>query len=80
MGLGKDSAQFFIRGILVALKTVFVFGLLIMIGYVGYKFLSANYGTHPQFPFIVMGFVVGDFIFCVIVERFIDRVLLKGKY
>ena len=80
MGLGKDSANWFISGIIGIVKVIFVFGLVILIGYFGYKFLSANYGTHPYFPHIVAGFMLGDFIFCVIVERFLDQVLLKGKY
>ncbi len=80
MGIRKDSADFVMRGILVSVKTVFVFALLVLIGYVGYKFISANYSTHPRYVIILLGFFIGDFFFVVIVERFIDQVLLKGRY
>lgn len=77
MGIGRDSANFFKRGVIGFIKTVFVFGLLFLIGFLGYKFISANYATSPNYAGILLGFIVGDFIFCIIVERFIDKVLLK---
>jgi uncharacterized membrane protein len=77
MGIGRDSANFFKRGLIGLIKIVAVFGLFIMIGYFGYKFISANYAASPNYATIVFGFFVGDLIFCAIVERFIDRVLLK---
>ncbi len=80
MGVGKDSANFFISGVIAIVKIVFVFGLVILIGYLGYRFISANYATSPNYGIILAGFFLGDFIVCVIIERFIDQVLLKGKY
>ena len=79
MGIGKDSANFVTRGIIALIRTVFIFGLLFLIGYLGYKFLSANYATHPNYGVMLVGLVIGDFVFCTIVEKYIVQVLLKGR-
>jgi hypothetical protein len=79
MGIGRDSANFFKRGVIGFIKIVVTFGLLIMIGYFGYKFISANYAASPNYATILFGFFIGDFIFCVIVERFMNRVLFKDN-
>lgn len=78
MGVGRDSANFFKRGVIGLIKNIFVFGLLILIGYFGYKFISANYAKDANYGLMLMGLFVGDLIFCLIVERYINRVLLKG--
>ena len=78
MGVGKNSANFVKKGVIGLIKNIFVFGLLILIGYLGYKFISANYVKDPNYGLMLMGLFVGDLIFCVIVERYINRVLLKG--
>jgi len=78
MGIGRDSANFFKRGVIGLMRVVFVFGLLILIGYFGYNFINANYAKSPNYGAILLGFFVGDLIFCVIVEKYIIKVLFKS--
>jgi hypothetical protein len=80
MGIGRDSANFAKKGITNFVLGVAGIGLFVLILYFGYKFLTANYATHEYYSLMMLGLFVADFAFCIILGRYIEQVLLKGKY